>query len=168
MKDRIKTIRLWIVGISLFLCCECLKPELVEVITSETGIYFNEVSQISFNPMTWKVVSYVDLKPTRDLWRKVKEHQKRVSRYCNGLESAPWYHLTDCNYFKAYVNPKIYYIYTLEDLVAEYLKTGVSKRRKRGVLDLVGEISKILFGTLTQAHAREYNSHINQLEREQQ
>jgi hypothetical protein len=92
-----ETIRLWIVGISLFLCCECLKPELVEVITSETGIYFDEVGQISFYPMTWKVVS-----------------------------------------------------------------------RKRGVPDFVGEISKILFGTLTQADAREYNSHINQLEREQQ
>jgi hypothetical protein len=48
------------------------------------------------------------------------------------------------------------------------MKTGVSKQRKRGVLDFVGEISKILFRTLTQADAREYNSHINQLEREQQ
>jgi hypothetical protein len=72
------------------------------------------------------------------------------------------YHLTDCNSFKAYVDPKIYYIDSLKDLVAEYLKTDVSKRRKRGVLDFVGEISKILFGTLTQADAREYNSHINQ------
>ena len=163
-----KTIRLWIVGISLFLYCECLKPELVEVITSETGIYFDEVGQISFYPMTWKVVSYIDLKPTRDLWRKVKEHQKRVSNYCHGLERAPWYHLTDCNSFKAYINQKVYYIDSLKDLVAEYLKTDVSYRRKRGVLDFVGEISKILFGTLTQADAREYNSHINQLEREQQ
>jgi hypothetical protein len=51
--------------------------------------------------------------------------------------------------------------------VDEYLKTDVSKRKKRGVLDFVGEISKILFGTLTQADARQYNSHIDQLEREQ-
>jgi hypothetical protein len=118
--------------------------------------------------MTWKVVSYIDLKPTRELRRKVKEHQKRVSQYCHELESASWYHLTDCNSFKTYVNAKIYYIDTLKDLVAEYLTTEVSKRRKRGVLDFVGEISKILFGTLTQAEAREYNSYINQLEREQQ
>jgi hypothetical protein len=151
-----KTIRLWIVGISLFVCCECLKPEPIKVITSETGIYFDEVGQISFYPMTWKVVSYNDLKPTRDLWRKGKEHQKRVSQYCYRLESAPWYHLTDCNSFKVYVEPKIYYIDSLKDLVAEYLKTDASKRRKRGVLDFVGDISKILFGTLTQADAREY------------
>jgi hypothetical protein len=117
------TIRPWIVGISLFLCHECLKPEIVEVITSETGIYFDEVGQISFCPMTWKVVIYVDLKPTRDLWRKVKEHQKRVSQYCHELESASWYYPTDYYSFKTYVNPKIYYINTLKDLVAEYLTT---------------------------------------------
>jgi hypothetical protein len=163
-----KTIRLWIVGISLLLCCECVKPELVEVVTSETGIYFDEIGQISFYPMTWKAVSYINMNPTRNLWRKVKEHQKRVSQYCQGLENARWYYLTDCNSFKAYVSPKINYIDSLRDLVAEYLKTDVSKRRKRGVLDFVGEISKILFGTLTQADARQYNSHIDQLEREQQ
>jgi hypothetical protein len=31
----------------------------------------------------------------------------------------------------------------------------------------VGEISNILFGTLTQSDAREYNKHIGQLEKEQ-
>jgi hypothetical protein len=53
-------------------------------------------------------------------------------------------------------------------LVAEYAQTDPVKRKKRGVLDFVGEISKILFGTLTQSDAREYNSHISQLEQEQQ
>jgi hypothetical protein len=136
--------------------------------TPEAGIYVDEIGQISFYPMTWKVVSYINLKPTGDLWRKVKNHQKRVLQYCQEMESAPWYHLTDCTSFKTYVNPKIRYINTLKDLVAEYLKTDVPKRKKRGVLDFVGEISKILFGTLTQSDAREYNSHISQLEREQQ
>jgi hypothetical protein len=41
-------------------------------------------------------------------------------------------------------------------------------RMKRGVLNFVGEISKILFGTLTQSDARSYNEHISELEKEQQ
>jgi hypothetical protein len=35
------------------------------------------------------------------------------------------------------------------------------------VLNCIGEISKILFGTLTQADAKGYNKHISELEKEQ-
>jgi hypothetical protein len=69
--------------------------------------------------------------------------------------------MTDCNSFKTYANPKTYYIATTKAPVAEYL-TEVPKRRKQGVLDFIVKISKILFGTLTQADARAYNLHINQ------
>jgi hypothetical protein len=62
------------------------------------------------------------------------------------------------------------YIYNLKDLVAEYL-TGndqnSNSRQKRGVLNFVGEISKILFRTLTQADTRNYNEQIIELEKEQ-
>jgi hypothetical protein len=60
------------------------------------------------------------------------------------------------------------YIDNMKNLVAEYLKSEPQNhRRKRGVLDFVGEISKVLFGTLTQSDAREYNRHIGQLEKDQ-
>jgi uncharacterized membrane protein YgcG len=56
----------------------------------------------------------------------------------------------------------------MEKLVREYLQPDLrSNRWKRGVLDFVGEIPKILFGTLTQSDAKEYNEHISQLEKEQ-
>jgi hypothetical protein len=55
-------------------------------LTSDAGIYFDEAGMISFYPMTWKVVSYLNLQPTRDLWRKVKSHYKSVVQYCHKLE----------------------------------------------------------------------------------
>ena len=56
----------------------------------------------------------------------------------------------------------------MKELVGEYVKPEKqSNRRRRGVLDFVEEISKILFGTLTQSDAKEDNSHIGQLEKEQ-
>jgi hypothetical protein len=60
------------------------------------------------------------------------------------------------------------YTDNLKDLVAEYwiYSTQESKLRKRGILNFVGEISKILFGTLTQSDARNYNKHITELEKE--
>jgi hypothetical protein len=52
-----KTISLWVVGISLFLCFECLKPELVEVRISERRkrelLYFvREISKLLFGTLT--------------------------------------------------------------------------------------------------------------------
>jgi hypothetical protein len=53
----------------------------------------------------------------------------------------------------------------LKDLVAEYLtdSTQKSNRPKRGVLNFVGEVSEILFVTLTHSHARNYDKHITEL-----
>jgi transcription antitermination factor NusG len=56
----------------------------------------------------------------------------------------------------------------MKELVIEYLKPDrQTNRRTRGVLNFVGEIPKILFGTLTQSDAKEHNEHISQLEKEQ-
>jgi hypothetical protein len=62
---------------------------------------------------------------------------------------------------------KVKYIDNLKDLVAEYLTDNQKsdRRCKRGILNFVGEISKILFGTLTQPDARNYK-HITELENE--
>ena len=49
----------------------------------------------------------------------------------------------------------------MKDLVSEYIKPEKqSNHRRRGVLDFVGEISNILFGTLMQSDARVYNKHL--------
>ena len=54
----------------------------------------------------------------------------------------------------------------MKELVGEYVKPEKQSNRGRLVLDFVGEISKTLLGTLTQSDAKEYNSHIGQLEEE--
>jgi hypothetical protein len=61
------------------------------------------------------------------------------------------------------------YINNLKDLVAEYLadSTQQSNQPKRGILIFLGEISKILLGTLTQSDAKNYNKYITVLEKEQ-
>jgi hypothetical protein len=123
-----------------------VQTQQIEPITSEAGIYYDEVGTVSFYPMTRKVVSYLNLQPTRDLWRKVKDHYRQVILYCQQLEGKAWYHYTDCGSFPQYVNTKAQYIVNLKELVMEYLKPEQqSNRRKRGVLDFVGEIYSAIF-----------------------
>jgi hypothetical protein len=50
------------------------------------------------------------------------------------------------------------YIDNLKDLVDEYMTTNVqnqNRRSKRGVLNFVGQVSKILFGTLPQSEPKD-------------
>jgi hypothetical protein len=61
---------------------------------------------------------------------------------------------------------KIKYTEQLKDIITDYLSPN-SFRTKRGILDFVGDVLKFLFGTLMQSDAKEYNQHINELEKEQ-
>jgi hypothetical protein len=42
-----------------------VQTQQIETLASEAGIYYDEVGTISFYPMTWKVVSYLNLQPRR-------------------------------------------------------------------------------------------------------
>jgi chromosome segregation ATPase len=102
---------------------------------------------------------------------ETKIHQKRVSEFCQKIKSKNWYHYTDCGNFEQYKTSKNKYIHNLKDLVDEYMTTKVqnqNRRTKRGALNFVGEVSKILFGTLTQSDAKRYNEHIQEVEKEQE
>jgi hypothetical protein len=98
-----------------------------------------------------------------------KNSPKKAIDFCQKIKDQKWYHYTDCTAFGQYMRSKGRYIDNLKDLVAEYWidNTQESKRQKRGVLNFVGGISKILFGTRTQSDARNYNNHITELEKEQ-
>jgi methyl-accepting chemotaxis protein len=147
-----------------------LHAQTIETINSKTGIYFDELGTIIFYPVKWKVITYIDLEPTQELWRQTKNHQRKISDFCQKIKEKDWYHYTDCTTFDQYMKSKSEYIDNLRDLIAEYLTNEMQKpnhRSKRGVLNFVGELSRILFGTLTQSDAKNYNDHITELEKEQ-
>jgi hypothetical protein len=147
-----------------------LQAQEIQEINSKTGIYFDEVGTVQFFPTKWKVITYINLEPTRELWRQTKSQQRKIIDLCRKITNKEWYHITDCIAFEQYVKSKNKYIDDLRNLVNEYLTIDnkpPGHRVKRGVLNFIGEISKILFGTLTQSDARNYNKHIYDLDKEQ-
>jgi hypothetical protein len=160
----------WILIIAFCTWWKLLQGQTVNELESKTGIYFDEVGAVLFYPTKWKIVTYINLEPTRELWKQTKAHHKRIVEFCQKIRDKSWYHYTDCAAFGQYMKSKSRYIDNLKDLIAEYMtddSQNSNHRSKRGVLNFVGEISKILFGTLTQSDARNYNKYITELEREQ-
>jgi hypothetical protein len=150
----------------MFTSAEEVKPTLGSI-DSHAGLYFDEMGQVFFHPTQWKIVSYVNLRPTQLLWKQVKAQQSQIVNYCNKIHNATWYPLTDCRAFTPYIRSKVRYVEQLKDVIADYL-SAQPERVKRGILDLGGDILKFLFGTLTQSDAEKYTQHIRKLEDEQQ
>jgi len=87
-------------GYYLYTNAEDTKPTITSI-ESSTGLYFYEIGNIFFCPMQWKIVSYVDLKPTQRLWKQVKTHQSQIAIYCKA-KNATRYPLTDGSSFTPY------------------------------------------------------------------
>ena len=162
----------WIITVTIvgwhciFPNAEEVKPTITQI-ESQTGLYFDELGQIFFYPTQWKVVSYVNLKPTMLMWKQVETHQSQIVSHCRTVSNAIWYALTDCRASTPYIKSKVRYVDQLKDIVVEYL-TPQPRRVKRDILNLGGDILKFLFGTLTQSDAKKYTEHIKTLEDEQQ
>ena len=86
-----------------------------------------------------------------------------VEKLCNSVEVKNW---TGCAQFKGSVADRFRHLKESKSLVTDITgDDSVSSRWKRGLLNFVGEISKILFGTLDENDADYYEEQIRHFER---
>ncbi|KAK7871643.1 hypothetical protein R5R35_001828 [Gryllus longicercus] len=149
----------------IFLRIICKSENQNTPLPSADGIYFDEVGNLFLSPTQWKFINYVDLHPIKELWKQTKEHSAQVLNVCHKHENKTWYFLTDCRPYEAFSKSKIKYVDSLSDVVSSYLTEPI--RRKRGLFDIIGDISKVMFGTATESEIKEYQEHINTIESEQ-
>ena len=91
------------------ICIEEVKPT-TSSIDSPAGLYFDEMGQVFFYPIQWKVVSYMKLKSNQMLCKQVNAHQLQIVNYCFKIHNTTWYPLTDCHAFTPYIRTKIRYV----------------------------------------------------------
>jgi len=119
------TIYLWVAvvilkGYDLYTHAEDTKLTITPI-ESSAGLYFDEIGNVFFYTTQWKIVSYVDLKPTQRIWKQVKTHHSQIAMYCEKVKNATWYPLTDCSSFTPYLRTKTRYTEQLKDVIADYL-----------------------------------------------
>lgn len=103
-----------------------------------------------------RLIVHVDLKETNS-------EIERVNSLCHATEVRNW---TDCNHFREMAKDSFNRILKSEEqVVKELIGDGQSlTRKRRGILNFVGEISKILLGTLDNDDAEYYNEQIRRSE----
>ncbi|PNF43411.1 hypothetical protein B7P43_G13447 [Cryptotermes secundus] len=149
-------------------CAETLdldKGSRITQITSQTGVYFDSMGSIYFFPTEWSLVTYVDLRPVKDLWRQTKQRIVTLSEMCNRLSNETWFIYTDCRPSAPYFQSKRRLVDRLKDILID-LVGQEQTRSKRDLFDFGGKILKFLFGTATEEEVTLNYDHIMEMEKD--
>jgi hypothetical protein len=105
----------------------------------------------------WKTIVYVDLNADLEI-DALGLYINHVDRLCNSKEVKNW---TMCSKFREAVTDSFRHLLTSEDLLKDIVGKGyVDHRQKRGIMNFIGEISKVLFGTLDENDAEYHDEQI--------
>jgi hypothetical protein len=149
-------------------CAETLnlsKGSQITQITSQTGVYFDSIGNVYFFPTEWSLVTYVDLRPVKDLWRQTKERIVTLSEMCNRLSNETWFIYTDCRPSAPYFQSKRRLVDRLKDILVDLIGKEQT-RSKRDLFDFGGKILKFLFGTATEDEVTLNYKHIKSMEKD--
>lgn len=127
------------------------------------GIYFESIANLHIYRDNWRFINYVNLAPLEEKEKILNFFTHKIdllcfSKYgdditCSGLQELE-------RLKRKLINVKINR-QTINDLVGRLDEKSDRYRSKRGVFDFVGQISKILFGTLDSSDADYYNEQID-------
>ena len=134
----------------------------VEKFEESPGLYYVDKGIVHLYTTVWKTIVYIDLNAENLEVDALGLYINHVDRLCNSIEVKNW---TGCSQFREAVADRFRHLRTSEDLLREMVgKEYGDLRQKRGLMNFIGEISKVLFGTLDENDAEYYDEQIRKFE----
>ena len=135
----------------------------VEKFEESPGFYYVDKGTVKLYDTMWKTIVYVDLKAEDLEVDTLGSYINHADRLCNSVEVKNW---TACSQFRESVTERFNYLRKSEGVLRDVVGTKSNDfGPKRGILNFVGEISKILFGTLDDRDADYYDEQIRKFEK---
>jgi hypothetical protein len=126
------------------------------------GIYYENKGQVNLYNTEWQVVVYVDLQRISSQSEDTERYINHIDKFCREPTVQNW---TDCYHFSKIARDKLAQLKRTNDLIRGISGCKIGKvRRKRGIFNFIGEISKVLFGTMDDEDAENYNEQIKHFE----
>jgi hypothetical protein len=134
----------------------------VEEFEEFPGLFFVVKGTVNLYSTSWKTIMYINLREENTEIHSLRAYIGHVDKY-SSMEIRNW---TGCSQFRNLVNDRFRHLESSAEILADVIgiKNGESTSRL-GVLIFMGEISKILFGTLDENDAEYYDENIRQFER---
>ena len=110
----------------------------------------------------WKTIIYVNLAEENIEIESLQAYIMHVDKLCNSMEIRNW---TGCSQFRSSVNDRFRHLESSAGTLTDIIGTKTREPRgRRGILNFVGEVSKVLFGTLDENDAEYYDEKIRHFE----
>ena len=131
----------------------------VEKFKESPGLYYIDKGTVNLYSTVWKTIVYVDFKAEDLEIDNLGSYIKHIDRVCNSVEVRNW---TGCSQFMESVSDRFRHLWSSESILTDTAgKQYEDSRLRHGILNVVGEISKVLFGTLDENDADYYDEQIH-------
>lgn len=133
----------------------------VKPIKSQAGLYFEEVGKIRLYHEDWKLVTYLNIAIYQEEYRHLKNRVGKMIEVCGELVERP----INAPGSDISCGPILEQIKILVAEMDEYnVKWFLGRgRNKRALLNIIGSVSKALFGTLDESDAEKYLNELKNL-----
>jgi hypothetical protein len=126
------------------------------------GIYYENKGMALMYNVEWRTIVYVDLSKLDNKTLAIRQYVQHVDMLCQMSIVRNW---TGCAHIHDDASDRVNQLTRTEGLLKEITGQQIGgKRRKREVFNFIGEISKVLFGTMDEEDARYYNEQIKLFE----
>jgi hypothetical protein len=134
----------------------------VERYNESPGIYYeNKGTAVLYN-VAWRTTVYVDLNKLDNETLTLRRYVNHVDLLCQMSIIRNW---TGCAHFSDETRDRLGQLTRTENPLREITgQQSRGQRKKRGVFNFIGELSKILFGTMDEDDAKYYNEQIKLFE----
>lgn len=135
----------------------------LEEFAKSPGIYYEKLGKAVLYSTTWKTVIYLPLNAVTNQMDTISSYVEYVNRLCLRIDLRSW---TACHHLDELTLTKLRQVRESERLIASMAgRRDMESRKKRGLFDFVGKVSKVLFGTMDEDDAQYYNDQIEHFER---
>jgi hypothetical protein len=124
----------------------------VEKYDKSPGIYYENRGVAVLYTIAWRTIAYVNLNRIDNETLVIRQYVHHVEMLCQMTVVRNW---TGCAHFSTDARERLNHLAKTERLLKEITGQQIGGiRRKRGVFNFVGELSKILFGTMDEDDAK--------------
>lgn len=128
-------------------------------LTKELGIYFEQVSTLRLYHSEWNIVTYINITALEEEWVHIQSMVSKADQLCEQIEIARKTIAANASIYQKQLisplsiscGPMRQQLTKLLQEVQEYNSEHFHSRQRRGLLNVVGEISKNLFGTISKS-----------------
>jgi hypothetical protein len=134
----------------------------VERYDESPGLYYENKGVAVLYNTEWRTIVYMDLSKFDNETLALRQYIHHVEMLCQMSVIRNW---TGCAHFSDDARSRLNQLTGTEGLLREITgRQTTGKRKKRGVFNFIGELSKILFGTMDDDDAVYYNEQIKLFE----